>query len=42
MNDKTISATKLMSFVERRQIYLNSDSSKIDKRLYLNSNHESD
>ena len=40
MNEKTISATKLMSFVERRQIYLNSDNSKIDKRMYLNQNNE--
>ena len=42
MNEKTISAKKLMSFVERRQIYLNSDCSKLDKRMYLNSNNEPD
>ena len=40
MNEKTISATKLMSFVERRQIFLENNNSKIDKRMYLNQNNE--
>ena len=31
-NDKSLSGTKLMSFIERRQINLNSDGSNLDKR----------